>query len=49
MSTLKGNQRNKPCTCGNGIKYKFCHYLIDQGEKALRIIKDGLQIANPNR
>lgn len=27
--------RNKPCHCGSGIKYKFCHYGIDTAIKEL--------------
>lgn len=27
--------RNKPCPCGSGIKYKFCHYAIDTAKPEL--------------
>lgn len=32
----KGGDRNRKCYCGSGIKYKYCHYLIERGEKPLR-------------
>ncbi len=27
---FKGAQRNKPCYCGSGKKYKRCHYFADR-------------------
>jgi uncharacterized protein YecA (UPF0149 family) len=40
------NNRNKPCKCGSGKKYKKCHYIIEflekekqQKEQAKRMMK----------
>jgi len=47
---MKSYPRNKPCHCGSGIKYKFCHYLIELGEEPMRIKdKNELIIKNPKR
>lgn len=45
----KDGDRNRQCYCGSGIKYKYCHYLIEKGEEPLRIIKDGQEVKNPKR
>ncbi len=37
-------QRNEPCWCGSGIKYKKCHLIEDEKKKAeekLRLIHCG--------
>jgi hypothetical protein len=33
MDTFDNGDRNRKCYCGSGLKYKFCHYLIEKGEK----------------
>ena len=43
----KSGDRNRPCYCKSGIKYKFCHRLIELGEEPQRVIVDGKQVANP--
>ena len=41
--------RNDPCYCGSGKKYKKCHMLSDEGLAAgatvRRYVKDGSEIA----
>lgn len=47
---FKGGDRNRKCYCGSNIKYKFCHYLIEQGEEPHRIKNgDGFIVTNPNK
>lgn len=29
--------RNDPCSCGSGMKYKHCHYLIDRASESKRV------------
>jgi hypothetical protein len=46
----KSGDRNRKCYCGSGIKYKFCHYLIEKGEQPFRIKdKKGFIVKNPKR
>lgn len=45
-------ERNKPCSCGSGKKYKKCHFLIEfqeqreREEAALKIWRE--RLADPN-
>lgn len=49
---MKGRDRNKPCFCGSGKKFKKCHYLRDGGYNIVegpameRFIKDSVPVYN---
>jgi len=40
MTNWKGGDRNRKCYCGSGLKYKYCHRLIELGEKPLKKPKE---------